>query len=824
MTGPVGLSRELARALRGLARTPGATAAALTALALGIGAATAMFSVADLVLIRPLPYPQADRLVTLEGQFLALGMRDIGASPPEFLDYRARARSFDAVAAFSRADRNLTGDGEPERVAAVRISPELLALLGTTPAHGRDFTPAEARPGAERVAILSWGLWKRRFGGEEGVVGRTIALDGQAYSVVGVTPRGFAFPPPGVRFHGAAEVFVPLAFSAEETTARSEYSLVVVARRRADVPAAAAAAEMTAVARALEVEHPQSYRGPGGEDGGWRLEVVPFRSAVVGGSGPSVALLFAAVVTLLVIACVDVAHLLLARGVARRRALAVKLALGASRGRLVRELVVESLALALAGGALGALAATGAIRLLVLSGADIPRLAEASVDRRALVFAIAASVLAAVLAGLGPALQATRGDLAEALADGGRTGSPGRASVRARRLLVVSELALAVLLLAGAGLLVRSFVRLRAVSPGFSADGVLSVELSLTRAASGQNERARRIALFDRLRDGVGAIRGVRVAALASRLPLTGPAFGGPFSVQGRPFDPTSATPTFAVYRAVSPEYHATLGVRILQGRGLSAGDRDGAPTVAVINEALARGFFGGGDPVGQLIKLGAPRSPRPWLTIVGVTADVRDRALALPPTPEIAVPYAQDPPEVVVILARTAGEPLAILPSVRQAVRAVDPEQPVSHVRTLDQVVAESITERRAPALLLAGFAALAVILAGLGTYGVMSYAVSGRAHEIGVRMALGARPADVARLVVGEGVRLALAGAAIGLAAAVALGRTVSALLFEVRPTDPLTYAGASLALIAVAVAACARPALRATRVDPAVALRQE
>jgi putative ABC transport system permease protein len=810
----------LARAARSLARTPGPTLAAVSALALGIGAATAIFSVADAVVLRPLPYADADRLVAIEGQFLSLGMRDLGASPPELADYRARARSFDAIAAFSRSDLNLSGGTEAERVAAVRVTPDLLPLVGAHPALGQSFSPAEG-PGADGVAILSHGLWQRRFGADPSVVGRTIALDGRAHAVVGVMPPGFRFPPPGTRFGGAAEVFVPLRFSKEETTARSQYSLAVIARRRAEVSVAAANAEMAAVARGLEAEYPESYRGPGGKDGGWRVTVAPLQDAVVGGAGSGVAVLFAAVLTLLLIACVDVAHVLLARGLARRRSVAVRMALGASRGRLVLEVLLESLVVALAGGALGALLAVWGTSLLAASGADIPRLGEASVDARALLFAVTAAMIAALLGGVGPAWQVTRGNVTDALGDGGRGASPGRASVRARRVLVVSELALAVLLVAGAGLFVRSLQRLQAVSPGFTKEGVLTAAVTPAGVA---DDRTRRLALFDRIHTDVAALPGVRVAALASRLPLTGPGRGGPFSVEGRPFDPTSAVPTFAVYRAVSPEYHLALQVPVRRGRGLSAQDAAGAPTVAVINETLARGFFGGGDPIGQRIKLGAPGSPQPWLTVVGISADVHDRALALPASPEIAVPLAQDPPESVAIVARTAGDPIALVPQLRAVVRAADPTLPVTEVRSLDRIVADSMAGRRSPALLLAGFALLAVILAGLGTYGVMSYAVSGRAHEMGVRMALGARPGDVAGLVVGEGLVLALAGAALGLVGAVAAGRALSSLLFEVRPADPLTFTASAAALVAVAAAACARPALRAARVDPAVALREE
>ncbi|PYQ46905.1 MAG: ABC transporter permease [Acidobacteria bacterium] len=580
--------------------------------------------------------------------------------------------------------------------------------------------------------------------------------------------------------------------------------------------------EMADLARAFEREYPRSYRGPGGEDGGWRITAAPLRDAVVGRSGRSVAVLFAAVVVLLLIACVDAAHLLLARAVAQRRALAVRLALGASRGRLVRELLAESAVLAVAGGALGALAAAWGTRWLAEAGGPVPRLAEASLDARALAFAAAVSLAVALLAGLVPALQATRGDLADALAEGGRGASTGPSGVRARSALVVSELALAVLLLAGAGLLLRSFQRLSAVSPGFSADGVLTLEVSLPAATYA--EPARRAALFDRIRQGLQALPGVRAAAVASRLPLTGPGLSGPFSIEGRAFDPHAAVPQFAVFRAVSPEYHTALGVPLRQGRALQASDGAGAPAVAVVNETLARAFFPRGDAIGHRVKLGGPGSPRPWLTIVGVAADVRDRGLALSPSPEIAASLAQDPPSSAVIVARTAGDPLAVVAAARQAVAAADPDQPVSRVRTLAQLVAESIVERRAPAVLLAVLAVLAVTLAGLGTYGVMSYTVSGRAHEIGVRMALGARPADVARVVVGQALALAAAGAAVGLLASLALGRTLSTLLFEVRPADPATHAGAALALVAVAAAACARPALRAARVDPAVALREE
>jgi putative ABC transport system permease protein len=448
--------------------------------------------------------------------------------------------------------------------------------------------------------------------------------------------------------------------------------------------------------------------------------------------------------------------------------------------------------------------------------------AGAAIDGRALAVALGLSLLTAVVFGLAPVLQALGPRLADALKVGDRSGTVGRLGTRARRGLVVSELALAVLLLAGSGLLLRSFLRLRAVPPGFATQGVLSLEIALSPARYG--EPARRQAALDRMAGELRRLPGVEATAMVSRLPLTGPALGGPFSIEGRPFDPTAGTPPFAVYRAASPDYHAALGVSIARGRELSSADRPESSRVVVINRALERAFFPREDPLGHRVKLGAPGSPRPWLTIVGVAADVRDHALSLPSPPELTVPLAQDPPASAVVLVRTAGDPLALAAPARKAILAADPEQPVTRVRTLRQIVDESIAERRTPAVVLAAFALVAMTLAALGTYGVMSYTVSRRTREIGLRMALGARPADVGRLVVGEGLGLAAAGLALGFAGALAFGRTLASLLFEVPPADPVTFAGVALLLALVTAAASARPARRAAMVEPAVALRRE
>lgn len=807
--------------MRSLLKTPRFTALVVAILGLGIGSATAVFSVVNAALLRPLPYPEAGRLGMVEGSFLRLGMLDIGASVPEFLEYREEAGLFSEVAAFRNLTLTLTGRADPERIVGARVSASLFPLLGSGPLLGRAFRDEDERPGHDAVAVLSQGLWQRRFGGDPAIVGRTIVLDLRPRTVIGVMPAGFEFPHPGFRHSQRAELWLPLAITDDQRQDRSSYSLHVLARLRTAVTPAAVHAGLEQRARRMEQTQPRSYRGPGGEDGGWRIRFVPLQEEVVGDAGRGLLILLGAVGLLLVIACADVANLLVARAAARQRTLAVRAALGASWMRLAREGLAESLVLAGLGGALGlVLAVWGRNALVALRPEGIPRLDEAVVDLRVLTFAVLLSLASTVFFGVAPALMASRLALGDALREGGRSGMGARPR-RAHGVLVVLQHALALVLLVGAGLLVRSFMHIQHAPRGFEPGHLLTAELPMPRARYA--DEPRRAAFLRDMRERVRALPGVRAAGLVSVLPFAGPGLNGPFSIEGRSFDP-SGTPPVANYRAMSPGYFAAMGIPILRGRDVGEGDGPQSPPAVVINEALARTFFPGQEPIGRRMKLGAPGAPGPWRTIVGVAGAVGDHSPARPPRPEMYVPDAQQPPATMALVVRTDTEPMSLLSAVRGAVRAVDADQPLANVRTMESVLAESVSDRRFSMLLLSAFAAMALLLAVLGLYGVASYAVSRRTQEMGVRMALGARPGDVLTLVFREGLRLAAAGVILGAAGAFALARALTGGLYGVGPTDPMTFVTMAATLMLAALLAVSLPARRAARLDPMAALREE
>ncbi|HEX8559122.1 MAG TPA: ABC transporter permease [Pyrinomonadaceae bacterium] len=806
------LLKDIRYAARTLLKSPGFTAVAVAALALGIGANTAIFSVVKAVLLNPLPYPQAERLVWVRESNPAADIPDEPASAPNFNDWRAQGRSFEGLAAFANSAVTLTdGDDEPERLPAVSTSANFFEVLGVAPAVGRGFMPEEEAAGRNRVAVISHGLWQRRFGASRQALGQTLTLNGAAYTVVGVAPPDFKHPVAGPK---PPELWLPIAFNFAQAARRSDY-LNVVGRLKGGAGVEQARAELAAVAARLAQEYPTT-------NAGWTVTVAPLHERVVGNVRQSLWVLMGVVAFLLLIACANVANLLLARAASRRQEVAVRTALGAGRARIIRQFLTESLLLALAGGGLGLLLAAWGVELLVaLSPGNIPRLDEVGLDARVLLFTLCVSAATGVVFGLLPALSASKGDLSGSLKEGGSRGSTaGRGASRLRSTLVVAEIAITVVLLAGAGLMVRSFLAIQSVDPGFRPERILTFDFALPAAKyKGEPEIA---AFYEQFAARAAALPGVERAALVSALPLAGGADILAFVVEGRPELPPEKVQDAAFY-TVTPDYFELMGIRHVRGERLDGRHREGAPDACVINETMARKYWPGEDPVGKRLNTGNPAT-NPWVTVVGVVADTRSSALEKEPYPQVYLPALQFRQRSMTFVARTSGDPLALTPAVRRELSAMDKDLPLYNVRTMEQVLAASVSRRRFQMTLIGAFAGVGLLLAAVGIYGVISYSVAQRRHEIGVRMALGARGGDILRLVVGQGLGLTAAGVGVGLAAAFALTRVLSSLLYGVSAADPLTFACVALALVGVALAACLAPARRATKVDPMEALRYE
>jgi putative ABC transport system permease protein len=822
------LWQDLRYGIRMLLRSPGFTLVGVLALALGIGANTAIFSVVNAVLLRPLPYPDPDRLVLLSENFSRLGLNRISVSAPEFIDYRDRSQSFERVAAYKYLNFNLTGVDEPERILGASVSAGLFTLLGINPSRGRAFLPEEDQPGGHPVVVLSHGLWQRRFGADPSVVGKTLRLNGNHMTVVGIMPPGFQFP-------AQAELWAPIVFNDDALRQRQSRSLRVIARLKPDVTLKQAQAEMSTFARQLTQQYPDIYL----ESNGWSITLTPLREQMVGNLRTTLLVLLGAVGFVLLIACANVANLLLARAAARQKEIAIRTALGAGRRRLVRQLLTESVLLALVGGTLGLLLALWGIDLLAaLRPPGIPALVKISVDAPVLAFTILTSLLTGILFGLAPALAASKLDLNESLKEGGRGAAGSRGRHRLGSILVISEVALALVLLIGAGLLIKGFLRLRSVDPGFNPKNVLVTWTVLS--PSKYPDRTQVADFYQTLLARIEALPGVQFVGATNDLPLSGDNSSWGFTTEAHP-RPAPGEVLEANYRVASPNYFRAMGISLVRGRFFTEFDNESAPGAVIINETMARRFWSDEDPIGKRMKLGSPDPQHTWdglwLTIVGVVGDVKHFGLAADARPEMYVTYLQNPwrglpaaPYMTVVwrgvslVVRVAAEPTALAAAVRRAVWSVDKDQPVFGVNTIEQVLSNSVAQRRFTMLLLSLFAALALVLAALGIYGVMSYAVTQRTREIGIRMSLGAQPSDALRLVLKQGLGLALVGVGIGLAAAFTLTRVLSGLLYSVSATDPATFAGISLLLAAVALLACYIPARRATRVDPMVALRYE
>jgi predicted permease len=813
------LLQDLRYGLRMLAKSPGFTAVAVLTLALGIGANTALFSVVNGVLLNPFPYPQPDRLVALYSRTPESLRWSIPY--PNFLDWVRENHSFSALAGYRADGFDLTGVGEPERLRAEMVSATFFSLLGVRPAIGRTFLPEEDQAGAAPVALISDGLWKRKFGAAPDAVGKTLTLNGVPYTIVGVIPADFHYT--GNNFQ-LSDVYVPIGHWNHPVfrDRKAGMGMDAVGRLKPGVTFEQAKADMDALGQHLAEEYPEADKGTG-------ITLVPLKQNVVGDIQPFLLLLLAAVGFVLLIACVNVANLLLARSTARIHEFAIRTALGANRARVVRQLLTESILLALAGGSVGLLLASWGTRaaLRVLPEA-LPRGEQVHLDGHVLLFTLAASLLAGILFGLAPGLKTSQTDLHETLKEGGR-GSSG-ARHRAQRVFVAAEMALALVLLAGAGLMIRSLAKLWSVDPGFDPHHVVTFRVSFPRAAGSNPDAAR--AAWRQLQDQVRAVPGVQSASLTiSALPMAGDSEFR-FWLEGQPKPASQGEMKQATFYTVQPDYLKAMGIPLLRGRFLSSQDAEHSPLVTVIDERFAELYFGDQDPIGKHINFDMMNAAA---EIVGVVGHVKQWGLDADATSSIQAQcyfqVMQIPDQFVPLLigytgvvVRTAGSPLAQVGSIRHALNQTNSEQVMYNVRTMDGIVAESLAARRFSMVLLGIFAALAVVMSCVGIYGVVSYLASQRTHEIGVRMALGAERRDVLLMVLGEGAKMALLGVAIGLVVAFGLTRLMANLLFGVSAHDPLTFAGVAGLLILVALAACYLPARRATKVDPMVALRYE
>jgi putative ABC transport system permease protein len=797
------MSQDLRYGARMLLKKPGFTLIAVLTLALGIGANTAIFSVVNGVLLRPLPYSEPQQLVrlfeTVDRATMANDRMEV--APANFLDWRERTRSFSGLAAYGLTWSVINGDGEAERLDGALVTANFFATIGVPPARGRAFT-AEDEETAERRVIISHDLWRRRFGGAEDVVGRAIQLDGFSFTVIGVAPPGFQYP-------RRTQVYELYRLSANQRQMREARFMKVVARLKPGVTGAQAQSEMTGVARGLAEQYPQTNRN-------WGANVVPLHEVEVGRARPELLALLGAVGLALLVACANVASLLLARAIARQTEIGVRMALGASAWRIARQLLTESLLLAGLGAVAGLLLGGWALEaLLALAPESLPRLGEVRLDTIAIVFTLLLSLLTAVLFGLAPAWQAARQDMR--VTPGARM-RPGQ-----RRLfsaLVVIEIALTLVALLGAGLLVNSFLRLRQVEPGLEVERLLTVEFEPPSARyNGEDWRAQRLNFWNQLSARVAALPGVEAVGAVDSLPFSGDARVWRFRRDGD--DANVAAGPAATFQVATSDYFRAVGMKLKRGRFFTSGDIEKAPPVAVVNETMARRFWQGGEAIGQRIVIRNETFAR---EIVGVVSDVKHFGLDREAQPEMYAPFEQFVIDVMPVAIRVKGDPASFAGAVREQARAVDPTVAVAAVAPMRELLSDSLAQRRFTMLLLGAFAAVATMLAGAGVYGVMAYSVATRAREIGLRLALGAQRGDVLRMVLKQGMKLASAGVAIGLLASSALTRLIKGLLFGVDAADPLTFALAALSLVIVASLACWIPARRAAKVDPMIALRRQ
>ena len=797
---------DIRYAVRMLIRRPAFTAVALVTLALGIGANTAIFSVLNAVLLNPLPYANSSELTLLWLQHPPTNQFQQPVSYPDFDDWRAQSQSFERIVGTRTLSVNFTDGDEPERINGARVTSGFLSIFRVIPVAGRDFLESETQPGAPPVALIGYKLWQERYGGDLSLIGRSVSIDNTSCTIVGVLPKGFNYPTPDT------EAYVPL-IQGKGDTARGSRFLRVVGRLNPGVSISEAQAEMNIIAERIADAYPDSNADV-------IVKLVPLHEQVVGKIRPALLILFGAAGFVLLIACANVANLLLARASARRGELAVRAALGASRLRLIRQLLTESVILSLIGGILGMLIAMWGVPMLTnISATSIPRVEEVSVSFRALLFTVIVSLATGVLFGIAPALKSSK-QLTEDLKEGRRGATGGSLHQRLLNLVVAAEVSLAVVLLAGAGLMVRSFIAVSGVVPGFNPKGVLTIGIGLTQQNYADGQQQTRF--FDRLIEKVNAIPGVESAAGVNRVPLLGLNSSTSFTFQGKPVQ--SGNEPSADCRIATPNYFKTMGIPLLVGREFTERDLKDAPEVVVINKAMADQFLPGEDPIGKRLQI-YPQPPR-WREVVGVIGDVKLLGLDADVNPAIYVPLSQSPYPAAMrnsfLAVRTTGDPNSLTAAIRSEMKNVDRGVPVANVRLLEDIVADSVAPQRLNMWLLVAFAGLASLLSAVGIYGVMAYSVTERTHEIGVRMALGAGSTDVLRLVLLDGAKVTATGVIAGLAAAFAMTRVMSTLLYKVSPVDPVTFGVISSLIVLVSLLANYIPARRASRVDPMVALR--
>ena len=795
--------QDLTFALRMLRKAPGFTAAAVLATALGIGANTAIFTVVKQVLLQPLPFHDPSRIVDVNEY--AHGAAS-AVSPPNFMDWRAQNRSLSAIGAYSSQVLTLSGAAEPARISGGYVDDRVFDVLGVTPVAGRAFDAQDVIPVGRKVVILGYDIWQRAYGADRGMVSRVVTIEGENYEVVGVMPRGFDFP-------DGSEVWVPLRFNAGDLreNQRGAHYVSAVGRLRPGVTPAQASEDLNGIEQRIAKQFPDKVEG-------YSVQAVPLLDSLVGGVQRPLLVLFGAVAFVLLIACVNVSNLLLARATGRTGEIAVRAALGAGRVRLIRQLLAESIVLSLAGGAAGLLLASWGVRALMsVAPPDLPRAATVEIDGTILAFSVLLSIASGVLFGTVPALVASRPNLAIFLRDVRRDGGSAGGRRRLRELLVSAQVALALVLLAGAGLAIRSFQRLTHVDPGFRADDVLTARIALPEASYPTAES--QVRFFADYTDAVRRLPGVLQAGAVSLAPVTRAGFGGTFTIYGRP---EGADEGRAQVRSLTPGYMEALSIPLRAGRFFDARDTREGPRVAVISEAAARQFWPGENPIGRQLRVHVNEPSRLPREIVGVVGDVRTRGMELAPVPVIYLPHSQYGPESMVLTVRTAGTPMTMLPALKTSLRTLAPGVALGQARTMDDLVAASVAQPRFRTLLLAIFAAVSLLLASVGLYGVVAFSVNQRKTELGLRMALGAEPGEVMRLVLRQGMLPVAVGIAAGLGGAVLLARVMKSLLFGVEPGDPATFGGVAIILTVVALAACYLPARRATAVDPATTLR--
>jgi putative ABC transport system permease protein len=816
--------KDLRFALRQLVKQWGFTAIAVLTLALAIGATTAVISLVNALLVRPLPYREPQQLVLLLQHFKSQNLERIPVSPAEFVDYEMRAHSFEKLGAFGYTNFNLAGEDKPERISSATVTASVLPLLGVSPIKGRFFEPEECTLGRDDVVIISARLWQRRFNSDPQIIGTKLLLNGKSFTVVGVMPASFDFPLQlfnlgnGGQFGGRTEIWQPLAFTDDEMKARSSRSFAIIGRLASATSVVQAQAEIETINAQMRREHPNNY----GRDNSFGGDVLSLHDLAVGGMRPALLILLSAVFLVLLIACANLTTMLLARAAAREREMAIRVALGAGPLRLLKQVLTESVLLALIGGTAGVLLALWGVELLKVIGAQtVPRLREVNVDLGVLGVTLAIAVGTGMIFGLVPGLASARPELTEALKEGGRSSTQGTGRNRLRNGLVIAEVALALVLLSGAGLLMKSFVRLQNVNPGFNSRNALTFEISLPKIQYPDN---RSIVRFNNeTQRRIAALPGVRAAGFSTILPLAGTNADSSFAIEGQPANDRNPSPD-EEKRQVSPDYFRALQIPLIKGRFFTDADNADAPSVIIVNQAFAKKFWPNQDAVGKRIVMGGMSEHPNWITIVGVIGDVRHFGLDIDPKPEMYVPFAQDPYFTAIYVVRGNQDAVSLLPAIRREIHAIDSAVPLANVRTFEQVIADSVAPRRLSVVLLGVFAGVAVLLASVGIYGVMSFLVVQRTQEIGVRMALGAQRGDVLKLILGRSLKLISAGAAIGLVVALMSTGALRALLYNVSAFDTPTFVLVTIFLAAVALAASYLPAMRATKADPMTALHAE